>query len=204
MTTKRQRILLPLTALVLVLMLGVLAGCGAPPAMPSDAPAPAAQVAQEVTPTPTHTPTPTPSPTPTPTPDVPTPTATPENLTIVVPEAQAQEMAEEALAKQDQIQISNVVVDFRPGEMLLSGDTKIGFFSLNIGLLGTVEAVAGKADITIKEIYVNGDPATGFIRDEIEKLIAPQLKNLKLVESKFYVEDVVITDEDMTITGRYK
>jgi len=204
MTTKRQRILLPLTALVLVLMLGVLAGCGAPPAMPSDAPAPAAQVAQEVTPTPTHTPTPTPSPTPTPTPDVPTPTATPENLTIVVTEAQAQEMAEEALAKQDQIQISNVVVDFRPGEMLLSGDTKIGFFSLNIGLLVTVEAVDGKADITIKEIYVNGDPATGFIRDEIEKLIAPQLKNLKLVESKFYVEDVVITDEDMTITGRYK
>jgi hypothetical protein len=95
-------------------------------------------------------------------------------------------------------------VDFRPDEMYLSGDTKIGFFMLNIGLLVTVTAEDGKADIAIKEIYVNGDPATGFIRDEIEKLIAPQLKNMKLVEDKFYVDDVEISDTDLTITGHYK
>ncbi len=175
------------------------------------------------TPTPTHTPTntptptPTPSPTPTPTP-TPAPTTTgpsttgpqtqataaPEKLALIITEKEANRLAAEALAKQQDITIDNLQVDFRPGELYVSGDTIIGFFKLNIGILATVTPFDGKPQVTIQEIYVNGERATGFIRDQIEALIAPQLDQLATVSTDFYVEEITITDDRMIITGRYQ
>jgi len=201
-----------LVAILLALMSIAISGCDGASQRPS--PAEMATKAVEIintptpTPTPTATPTPRPTPTPqpTPTPTRPNPSPTPQDKTLVITisEDEANEMAREALASQSDVPIQNVKVDFREGEMLLSGDTKVGFFTLNIGLLVEIEAVDGKAKINIAEIYVSGSPATGFIRNEIERMIAPQLANLKLVEEKFYVEDVTITPDKIIITGHYK
>jgi hypothetical protein len=225
MTTKRKHIALVLTAsLALTLMLAILSGCGVPPNLPT--PTLVAQVVQTHTPTPVPTATPTQTPTPRPT-NTPTPaptatkaissaakatahpkalsaTATPETLVIVITEAEANKMAQKALANQKEVQIDNVQVDFRPDEMYVSGDTKIGFFTLNIGLLVTIEPVQGKPEVTIQEIYVNDGVATGFIREQIEAMIAPHLDQLAMVGDDFYVEDVTITDDEMIITGHYK
>ncbi len=110
-------------------------------------------------------------------------------------------MAAEALAQQQDVQIDNPRVDFRPGEMYVSGDTVIGFFKINVGVLATVEPVDGRPQVTIQEIYVNGDRATGFLRTQIENLIAPHLDQLATVSEDFYVEDITITDDKMIISG---
>ena len=223
MTTNRKNIIIvTMAGLAIILMLGLLSGCGAPPKLPT--PTLAAQIPATSTPTPIPTATPTFTPTPRPT-KTPTPTATkaavssaakatakpkviatatPQTAVLVVTEADANKMAVKALAQQQDVQIDNVKVDFRPDEMYVSGDTKIGFFTLNIGLLVTVEPVKGKPEVTIKEIYVNNGVATGFIRDQIEAMIAPHLDQLAMVSDDFYVETVTITDNEMIITGHYK
>lgn len=207
----------------LMVMLGLLSAC-APPALPptptlaapkvsmlTATPTATATDTPTLTPTPTQTPTPTLTPTPTITPTpavtkqaVTAAQATPETLTIVVTEAQANEMAKKALAQQQDVQIDNPRVDFRPGEMLVSGDTTLGFFKLSIGVLATVAPVDGKPEVTVKEIYVNGDRATGFLRQQIEAMITPYLSQLALVSDNFYVESITISDDAMTVRGRYR
>lgn len=223
---KKSRLPLAITFL-LILMLALLSGCGAPPKLPAT-PTLVVQIPHTFTPaptaTPTHTPTPKPTQTPTPAPTAtPTvtkanasaakatvkpqavaPTATPGVVTLVVTEAQANKMAKKALADQKDVQIDNVRVDFRPDEMFVSGDTKIGFFTLNIGLLVTIKPVHGKPEVSVEEITVNNSPATGFIRSQIETMISPHLKNLAMVEDTFYVESISITNDKMVVTGRYK
>ncbi len=227
MTTKRKNIILFIVAsLALTLMPGLLGGCGAPPKLPptptlvaqipaSSTPAPAPTATPTPTPTPTSTPTPTHTPTPAPTATKATvssaakatviaATATPQTVALTVTEAEANQMAKKALATQQDVQIDNVQVDFRSDEMYVSGGAKIGFFTMNIGLLVTIEPVNGKPEVTIQEIYVNNSVATGFIRNQIEAMIAPHLDQLAMVSDDFYVETVTITDDEMIITGQYK
>jgi len=213
---------IPFLLFAAALLAWLLAACGAPQ-LPAS---PVAQATIALTPTPTATFTPTPSPTFTPTPtatftptSTPTPaakaqsrataqpakpltTATPSQLVLIITEKEANRMAAEALAQQQEVQIDNPRVDFRPGAMYVSGDTVLGFFKLNIGILATVEAVDGQPQVAIQEIDVNGERATGFIRNQIEALIAPHLDQLATVSEDFYVEDITITDEKMVITGR--
>ncbi len=205
-------------AILLLAALFLFAAC-AVPQLPriSELPVPTS------TPTPTHTPTNTPTPTPTPSPtptSTPTPISTttgpstsaitpqattaPEKLALIITEKEANRLAAEALAKQQDIAIDNLQVDFRPGELYVSGDTVIGFFKLNIGILASVTPLDGRPEVTIKDIYVNGERATGFIRDQIEAIIAPQLDQLATVSTDFYVEAITITDDRMIITGRYQ
>lgn len=227
MTTKRKNIILfTVASFALLLMLGLLGGCGAPPKLPPT-PTLVSQIPATSTPTsvptatPTHTPTPKPTDTPTPTPTATkatvssaakatvkakavAATATPQTVVLVVTEADANKMAQKALATQQDVQIDNVQVDFRQDKMYVSGDTKIGFFTLNIGLLVTIEPKNGKPEVTIQEIYVNNGVATGFIRDQIEAMIAPHLDELAMVSDDFYVDTIAITDNEMIITGQYK
>jgi hypothetical protein len=221
---RKNTLILLAAGFILALTLGALSGCGVPPELPT--PTLISQLPATATPTPEPTATPTSTPTVTPTPrptNTPTPvakatkaaasaaaapakskTATPATVVIVVTEAEANKMAQEGLAQQKDVQIDNPKVDFRPDEMYVSGDVKIGFFKLNVGILATVEPVNGKPEVTIEEIFVNGDPATGFIRDQIEAMIAPHLDQLAMVSDDFYVEDIVITDDEMVITGHYR
>ena len=216
---KNQSTIPLLASLALILLL---TGCGMPD--PSSSSVAEATIALTPTPTPTFTPSPTPTFTPTFTPTstptfTPTPhpkvanpsqgesgaiqsSATAAKHVLIITENQANKMAADALAEQQEVQIDNPNVDFRPGEMLVSGDATLGFFKLNIGILATVEAVDGEPQVTIQAIYVNGGRATGFIRDQIEALIKPYLDQLATVSEDFYVEDITITDDKMTITGR--
>lgn len=209
-------------SLASLILITLLAGCGVP--APASSRVAEATIARTPTPTATFTPTPTPTFTPSPTPTLtpttspkaqaqsqtesparkPRATATPASVVLVVTEEEANKMALDALAGRREAQIENPAVDFRAGEMYLSGDTTIGFFKLNIGILATVAAADGEPQVTVQEIYVNGGRATGFIRDQIEAMIAPHLNRLAAVSRDFYVEDIDITDDAMIITGRYR
>ena len=181
-----------------------------PTATPTSTPTATRTSTSTATPTPRRTarPTATRANTPTPlassaakTPVRPKPTATPATLRLVITEAETNKMAKKGLAAQQDVKIDNPKVDFRPGEMYVSGDTVMGFFKVNIGVLAAVEPVNGKAEVRVKEIYVNGDRATGFLRKQIEAMIAPHLDQLAMVSDDFYVEDIVITEDAMIITG---
>ena len=219
---RKHLFILLVASFALVLTLGALGGCGAPPKLPTPtlvAQRPATHTpTPEPTATPTHTPTPQPTHTPTPTSapsaqasagaaskaKAPVASATPEKLVMIVTEAEANKMAVEALSGQQDVQIDNPKVDFRPDEMYVSGDTVVGFFKVNIGVLAMVEAVDGKPKVIVKEIYVNNDRATGFLRNQIESMIAPHLDKLAMVSDDFYVEKITITEDKMVITGHYR
>ncbi len=218
-----------LLTLAFLLLLVPLTGCGIPELPPAGqptialTPTPTSTPTFTATPTPTQTPTSTPTPTPTATPatgrtplapataqaqsrtpgphKAPTATPTPATLTLVITEKEANRMAVQAMAQQKDIQVTNPRVDFRPGAIYLSGDAVLGFFKVNIGILATVQVAGGEPQVVVQEIDVNGSRATGFLRRQIEAMIAPQLAQLASVSEDFYVEDVTITEDRMIITG---
>ena len=171
------------------------------------------------TPLPTHTPTPTslPTDTPTPAPTVaatplpkkpavvkPAATPTPGTVTLVMKEADLNKMAQDALAQQSDVSITNVRVDLQPGKIVLSGRTVLGFFPVNLEITATLPVVNGKPDPQIVGVKLNGEESGGFIRTQVVNMIQPYLEQFAQTDLDMYVEKIVITDDEIRITGQYR
>ncbi|HEY52221.1 MAG TPA: hypothetical protein G4N94_02055 [Caldilineae bacterium] len=169
------------------------------------------------TPLPTHTPTPTPLPTDTPTP-VPTKvataiptraalkpaaTATPGKVTLVMKEADLNKMAQDALAQQSDVSVSNVRVDLQPGKIIFSGRAVLGFFPVDLEITATLPVVNGRPEPEIVGVKLNGEEAGGFIRAQVVNMIQPYLDQFAQTDLNFYVEKIVITNDEILITGQY-
>jgi len=162
---------------VLLTFLLVVLGCGLVP-KPS------------ATPTPTIVPTPKPIPTP-----------APGSTAITITEADANAALQKAIGMQDNVQIENARIDFRPDGIFTSATTQIGALSIQLGILASATPVDGKVKIDILDVQVNGKEASGIILDQIKAMIDPILEQLTIVEDKFYVESITITNDKMVIIG---
>ena len=170
------------------------------------------------TPPPTHTPTPTPLPTDTPTPaptvaatPIPTrsavkpaATSTPGTVTLVMKEADLNKMAQDALAQQSDVEITNVRVDLRPGQIVFSGRAVLGFFPVNLEITATLPVVNGRPEPQIVGVKLNGEESGGFIRTQVVNMIQPYLEQFAQTDLNFYVEKIVITDDEIRIMGQYR
>ncbi len=172
LTTKRSSYLV---IFVLSTFLLVVLGCGLVPKPPA-----------------TATPVPTPKPIPTP---------APGSTAITITEADANAALQKAIGMQDNGTIENALIDFRPDGIFISGKTKIGALSIQLGILASATPVDGKVKIDILDVQVNGKEASGIILDQIRAMIDPILEQLTVVEDKFYVESITITNDKMVIIG---
>ncbi len=167
------------------------------------------------TPTPTATPSPTPSPTPTPT-RSPTPvpeaaggdeepaslSGQPFRMTLM--EAEVNELAQDALATQANVPVSDVTVRLKDGQIVAGGRVRVAFLTVNAELTGIVPVKNGKPAPEIVEIKVNGQPISGVLRTQIMNMITPYLEQLAQADLAVIVEDVRITPGRIRIVGEYK
>lgn len=167
------------------------------------------------TPTPTATPSPTPSPTPTPT-RTPTPAPTSSDLEgegtslsgeafkMTLTEKEINELAQDALATQSNVPVSDVSVRLEDGQVVARGRVRVAFLTLNAELIAIVPVENGKPAPEIVGIKVNGQPISGVLRTQIMNMITPYLDRLAQADLAVDVEDVQITPGRIRVVGRYK
>ena len=183
-------------------------------------PTPTTEPTETPTPLPTSTPTATPLPTDTPTPAPtkaatatsapkkpavkPAATATPGKVTVVLKEADLNKMAQDALAQQSDVAVSNVRIDLQPGQIVFSGRAVVGFFPVNLEITATLPVVNGRPEPQIVGVKLNGEESGGFIRNQVVNMIQPYLNQFAATDLNLVVEKIVITDTEIQITGQYK
>ena len=161
------------------------------------------------TPTPTFIPSPTPTATPTeaatPTPTTAsTPTPTVAVFELILTEAEVNQLLQDGLAKQSDVPVSNLYVRLQPGLIVTSGRTLVGFFTVDVEVTATVTVEDGKPIPEIVAIRAAGQPLTGFLRAQVENMLAPHLQRWLQTETNVYVEEVEILEGQLRITGRRK
>jgi len=164
--------------------------------------------------TPTNIPTDRPSPTsrttleptntPRPTKPAPRPTATPAKVELVLSEAELNEMIQKGMAGRSDVPVSDVYVRLIPDLLIISARARVGFFALNMEMVVAVSVGGGQAIPEIVEIKANGQPLSGFLKAQVDAMIAPYLDQWLQTETGVYVEQVVLTDGEIRVIGRYR
>jgi uncharacterized lipoprotein YmbA len=180
-----------LSFLILVLALS-LAACG------GSAPAP--------TPTPLPTATPTPTPAPTPTPEVavaaPAAAAATAGDGVVVTEQQINDMLQEALASQQDLPVTDVVVNLEPGQIVGTGKLALGFLNSDVRLVVRLSAVNGTIVPEVVAIELDGNPVPAMLKGQVDSMIQPFIEQTTSADYGFYVESVEITDTELRVVAR--
>lgn len=149
---------------------------------------------------PTATPTPLPTATPTPRP---LPTATPDSgFTLVLTEAQLNTMVTDAISKNTSLRITNPALDLRPGLLVLSGRTAIGFLTVNFEISASVPVRDGRPQPQVEQVKVNGAVVGGFLRDQVASMVQPYLDSFMQADLGATIQAVTITDIDLRISGQ--
>jgi hypothetical protein len=122
----------------------------------------------------------------------------------VLDEAEANRLLLQALAVRPDVPISDVRVRFEPGLVVASGTTRVGFFALGVEVSATVVIVDGKPVPEIVEIRAAGQPLGGFLRAQVESMIAPYVEQWLETETNVYFDEVEILEGEIRVTGRFK
>jgi len=178
---------------------------------------PARAATSTPTPLPTATPTTTPTSTatrtsappatstPTRTPTI-TPTRTPAvvRYDVTLTELQANKLVRDGLAEQTDAPVRDVTVRLEPGLIVTSGKARVGFLTLDMEIDATLTAEQGKVVPKIVEIRAAGQPLTGFLRSQVESMIAPYIRQWLQAGTNIYVDEVQVGEGTIRISGRYE
>jgi hypothetical protein len=121
---------------------------------------------------------------------------------LILTEAEVNQLLQDGLAKQSDVPVSNLYVRLQPGLIVTSGRTRVGFFTVDVEVMATVTVEDGKPIPEIVAIRAVGQPLTGFLRAQVENMLAPHLQRWLQTETNVYVEEVEILEGQLRITGR--
>ena len=113
-------------------------------------------------------------------------------------------MAQDALAQQSDVAVSNVRIDLQPGLIVFSGRAVVGFFPVDLEITATLPVVNGRPEPQIVGVKLNGAESGGFVRTQVVNMIQPYLNQFAQTDLNLYVEEIVITDDEIIITGHYQ
>ncbi|HUW13694.1 MAG TPA: hypothetical protein VM537_28480 [Anaerolineae bacterium] len=91
-----------------------------------------------------------------------------------------------------------------PDLIVTSGRAKVGFLTLDMEIDATLTAEDGQAVPEIVAIRAAGQPLTGFLRTQVENMIAPYLRQWLQSDTNIYVDEVQVREGSIQISGRYK
>lgn len=151
----------------------------------------------------TATPTRT-RPLPTSTRRLPTRTPTPARLRIEMTETQLNKLVRDAIAKDPNTPVRSISIDTKAGKVVITAVARLGFFNVNLEITVVVDVRNGRATPVIQEILVNGRPAAGILRQQVEAALQPYLNQIADISKEMYVESVKISESGLTIDGRPK
>lgn len=183
-----------LLSLMILVLAFSLAACGGSEPAPTPTP----------TPLPTATPTPTPVPTPTPETAVAAPAAAAAAAGngVVVTEQQINDMLQESLASQQDLPVTDVVVNLEPGQIVGTGKLALGFLNSDVRLVVRLSAVNGTIVPEVVAIELDGSPVPAMLKGQVDSMIQPFIEQTSSADYGFYVESVEITDTELRIVAR--
>ena len=111
-------------------------------------------------------------------------------------------MVTNAISQNPNLRVSNPVLDLRPGLLVLSGRTNVGFLTVNFEISASVPVRDGRPQPQVEQVKVNGAVVGGFVRDQIAAMVQPYLNNFAQTDLGATIESVQITDTEVTITGQ--
>jgi hypothetical protein len=187
----KTRFLLLTAVIGVIVVLLMLASCGRRTVPPDQEPLPLA----------TFTPTPV-LPTPTPVPPQPVAGAGGDRFQLVISEQQLTEQARRAIAAGSSSPVQDITIDAQTGRLWITARALLGFFPVDVGMAVTVTPQNGQVQLAIQDITINGAHAGGVVSNQIDRLVRPYLDRLAIVGQDVYVESVIITDNQLEITGR--
>lgn len=123
---------------------------------------------------------------------------------LTLSEKEVNELVQKGLAMQPGVPVSHVYVRLETGQITVSGRARLGFFTLDVEAVATLTVEDGKPIPQIVEIRAGGQPLTGFLRAQAENLLRPYLQQWLQAETNIYVEEVVIEEGQISVTGWYK
>ena len=80
----------------------------------------------------------------------------------------------------------------------------VGFFPVDLEITATLPVVNGRPEPQIVGVKLNGSESGGFIRTQVENMIQPYLNQFEATDLNLVVEKIVITDNEIVITGKYQ
>lgn len=119
-------------------------------------------------------------------------------------EAQLNKSVRDAIAKDPSTPVRSINIDTQPGKVVIQAQARLGFLTANIEITVVVDVRNGQATPKIQEIKINGNPATGFLRQQVENVVQPYLNQIADIGKNAYVESVTITDSGLKVEGRPK
>jgi hypothetical protein len=119
-------------------------------------------------------------------------------------EQEVNRLVSDGLARQSETPVSDVVVRLEPDLIVTRGRARVGFLTLDMEIDAKLSAEGGKAVPEIVNIKAAGRPLTGFLRSQVEGMIAPYLRLWLQTETNIYVEEVQVRRGSISIRGRYK
>ena len=122
-------------------------------------------------------------------------TPTPSSFSQKLTQQECNTMIQEAVAKNPSLPVSNMACDFQPGQAVITGRAKLGFFGIDLAITVAVDVNNCKAIPRITKV----DPA--MAQAQVESALAPYLGQLADVGADVCVKKVTITDNDLTIEG---
>ena len=148
----------------------------------------------------------------------PTPTSTPAEVVratatsaltaaryeLTLTEAELNELVQDSLAQQSSVPVSNVTVRLGQDLVTASGRARAGFLTLNMEIDGTITVDEGRAIPEILAIRAGGQPLGGFLRAQVDRMIAPYLEMWLQMDLGIVVESVEIADDLVRIVYRYE
>jgi hypothetical protein len=123
---------------------------------------------------------------------------------VVFTETELNELLQDALAERPDVPVSSLSLRLEPDLIVVSADARAGFLTLNVEIDATLTIEEGRPIPEIVEIRAAGQPLTGFLRTQIDRMIAPYLEEWLQTDTSIFVEDVEIEEGQMRIVGRYE
>jgi hypothetical protein len=123
---------------------------------------------------------------------------------VTLTEPQVNKLVSDGLAQQPDTPVKDVTVRLEPDLIVTSGRAKVGFLTLDMEIDATLTAEDGQAVPEIVAIRAAGQPLTGFLRTQVENMIAPYLRQWLQSDTNIYVDEVQVREGSIQISGRYK
>lgn len=122
-------------------------------------------------------------------------TPTPSSFSQALSQDECNKLIQEAVAKNPSLPVSNLACDFQPGQAVITGRAKIGFFGIDLAITVVVDVANCKATPRISKV----DPA--MAQAQVDAALQPYLGQIADVGADVCVQKVTITDNALTIEG---
>jgi hypothetical protein len=123
---------------------------------------------------------------------------------LVLSEDELNEMVQDGMAQATNLPVSNLYIRLIPDLFVISARARVGFFALDMEITIAVAVSDGQAIPELVEIKANGQPLSGFLRAQVDAMIAPYLDIWLQMDTGVYVEQVIITDGKLRVVGEYQ